>query len=278
MTQFLRPAAAALLLFLGLSAASAASDSPVLDRVLETRTVRVGMSASQPPFAVRDKEGRLMGFEVDLARTLAKGMQVKLEIVEKPFGELMEALDDGEIDIVMSGLAITPERARKARFVGPYLLSGKSILTRSDRLAQAGEAGEINQAEIRLAALANSTSQTFVERNLPDAKLVTVARYEEAVAMLREHKIDALVADMPVCVVTMLSNPEDGFATLRAPLTVEPVGMAVSADDPRFANLLENSLDAVESTGILDRMRTRWLEEGDWLARLPQANPVPQPQ
>jgi len=270
MNHFLRPIAAAFLFLFALGPASAASDSPVLDRVLETRTLRVGMSASQPPFAVRDRDGRLMGFEVDLARTLANGMQVRLEIVEKPFGELMGALEAGEIDVVMSGLAITPERARKARFVGPYLLSGKSILTRSDRLAQVGEAGEINQADVRLAALANSTSQTFVERNLPDARLVTVARYEEAVEMLREEKIDALVADMPVCVVTMLSNPEDDFATLRAPLTVEPVGMAVSAADPRFADLLENYVDAIESTGILDRMRTRWLEEGAWLARLPQ--------
>jgi ABC-type amino acid transport substrate-binding protein len=255
--------------FLFLAGFAQASDSPVLDRVLETRTLRVGMSGSQPPFAVHAKGGKLIGLEVDLARTLANGMEVKLQIVEKPFGELLEALDKGEVDIVMSGLAITPERARRATFLGPYLLSGKSILTRSETLAQAGEAGEINQSDLRVAALTNSTSQSFVERNLPEAQLVKVGHYDDAVAMLKEGKIDALVADMPVCVVTMLSNPDAGFATLRAPLTVEPVGMAVSSEDAQFASLVGNYLDAVEKTGLLDRMKAKWLEDGTWLALLP---------
>ncbi len=250
-------------------AAPAAADSPVLDRVLSSGTVRVGTSGTQPPFAVRDADGRLMGFEVDLARTLANGMGVKLELVQKPFGELLDELESGELDIVMSGLAITPERARKATFIGPYVLSGKSILTRSDKLAAADEAEDINQANLRLAALENSTSASFVRNVLPEATLVPVTEYAGAVEMLKDGQIDALVADMPVCVVTMLQNPQAGFVTLSTPLTVEPVGMAVSSRDPQFANLLDNYVDALEETGILDQIRAKWLDNPAWLERLP---------
>ncbi|MEJ2515044.1 MAG: transporter substrate-binding domain-containing protein [Gammaproteobacteria bacterium] len=259
-----------LLLLAGLAAAwPAAADSPVLDRVLSSGTVRVGTSGTQPPFAVRDADGKLMGFEVDLARTLANGMGVKAELVQKPFGELMDALDKGEVDIVMSGLAITPERARKATFVGPYLLSGKSLLTRSDKLAAAEAAEELNEANLRLAALENSTSASFVRNTLPEATLIPVKEYAGAVEMLKNGQIDALVADMPVCVVTMLQNPEAGFVTLSAPLTVEPVGLAVSSRDPQFANLVETYVDALEKTGILDQIRAKWLDNPEWLSRLP---------
>lgn len=268
MRRFLSLIAAAVLA-VSLVTPAMAAGSPVLDRIIESRTVRVGMSGEQPPFSVRDRDGRLMGLEVDLAKTLANALAVKLEIVEKPFGELLGALEKGEVDVVMSGLAITPERARDARFIGPYLLSGKSILTTSQTLAQAGEAGQINQASLRLAALQNSTSQSFIERQLPQAKLVKVARYDDAIEMLKKGEIDALVADLPVCVLAMLQHPEAGFATLDRPLTVEPVGMAVSAADPQFASLVRNYLDAIEESGMLERMRERWLERGEWLERLP---------
>lgn len=269
LTHALARALAVVLLAVATCGTAVAADSPVLDRILESRTLRVGMAGDQPPFAMRDRNGKLIGFEVDLARTLANGMEVTLEIVEKPFGELMDALDDGEVDMVMSGLTITPERARRATFLGPYLLSGKSLLTRSDTLARTERTLELNRAGLRLAALKGSTSQTFVARHLPQAGLVPVERYEDAVAMLKAGEIDALVADLPVCVVTMLRHPDAGFATLGAPLTVEPVGMAVSGRDPQFANLMENYLDAVDKTGILDQMRRKWLEQGEWLNQLP---------
>jgi polar amino acid transport system substrate-binding protein len=85
----------------------------------------------------------------------------------------------------MSGMAITPKRSLEATFVGPYMLSGKSILTKSRTLAAAREAGDINRAGLKLAALANSTSAEFIELVLPEATLVTVSDYASAACRLR---------------------------------------------------------------------------------------------
>ena len=74
------------------------------------------------------------------------------------------ALKAGEIDMVLSGMTITAERNLSTAFVGPYFLSGKSILAKQDSpLVSAQETGQLNQANLRLAALAGSTSQSFVE-------------------------------------------------------------------------------------------------------------------
>jgi polar amino acid transport system substrate-binding protein len=248
---------------------AAAQDSPVLDRIVETSTLRVGMSGSQPPFNMKDREGKPMGLEVDLATALAAAMKADLQIVEKPFGDLIPALENGEVDLVMSGMTITADRSRNVSFVGPYVVSGKSILTKSSTLAAVQEAGELNESDIRLVALQNSTSEDFVRRYLPEAQLTTVGSYDEAIEMVRAGTTGALVADMPICLITMLRYPTEDFATLNQPLTLEPIGIAVPASDPQLQNLVRNYVTALEGMGILEALRVEWMENGAWIAAMP---------
>ena len=211
----------------------------------------------------------MAGMEVDLATLLAQAMGVELSIVTKPFGQLRAALEAGEVDMVMSGMAITAERARDALFVGPYMVSGKSILTNSRALAAAEEAVDINRADLKLAALAGSTSQIFIETYVPEAQLITVDDYDEAVQMVIDDAVDALVADMPICVLSVLRYPDRGLATLTEPLTIEPIGIAVPANDLMFRSLVQNYLDGLAGLGAVEALQSKWFEDGTWIATLP---------
>jgi ABC-type amino acid transport substrate-binding protein len=252
-----------------LSLSSVAMAGETLQRVIDFKTLRVGMSGDQPPFNMVNRDGAPMGFDVDLAMALAGAMRVKPEIKRMPFGELMAALEKNEIDMVISGMAITPERAEAASFIGPYMMSGKSILTKDSVLAKASEGQQFNRSDLKLAALQNSTSADFINTVAPEATLVEVETYEEAIAMLNKGKIDGLVADMPICMLTVLRYPDAGFVTLEKPLTVEPVGIAVKATDPQFSNLVDNYLEAYARVGILAKLRAKWFENSDWVAALP---------
>ena len=243
--------------------------SPGLSRIVSSRTLRVAMSGTQPPLNFKGKDGEMMGLEVDLARALAGLMRVELQIVQKPFAELLGALAAGEADLVMSGMTTTPERSMKATFVGPYYLSGKSILTRSSRLAQVEEAGELNQADLKLAALEGSTSAEFVRAVLPKASLVTTPDYDAAVKMLLADEVGALVADREIVQLTAFLHPKEGLATLREPLTIEPIGIAAPPDDRLLTAFLGNALDALEASGLASAIRSRWLESSDWVQSLP---------
>ena len=267
--RFAALCALALASILSVSPAATAQDAPVLSRILETGKLRVGMSGTQPPYNVVSRTGSMIGLEVDLANILAVGMQVELEIVRKPFGELLGALEAGQVDIVMSGLTITAERTRRVSFVGPYLLSGKSILTLSSSLATADSTVDLNLPTVKLAALANSTSQQFIERHAPKSQLVTVAAYDEGVQMVLDGQVDALVADMPICIITMMRYPDRGLATLSEPLTIEPIGIAVPANDRQLLNLIRNYFETLERTAVLDQLREKWLGDGSWIAALP---------
>lgn len=240
-----------------------------LQRVVDFKVLKVGMSGDQPPMNTVNRDGGLMGFDVDLARALALAMRVKLEIKVLPFGELMTALEKDEIDMVISGMAITPERTELVSFVGPYMMSGKSILTKDSVLARISSGEEFNRKDLKLAALKNSTSSSFVRSVAPEATLVEVADYDEGVKMVREGGADAMVADMPACILAVMRYPDAGLVTLDKPVTLEPIGIAVSKDDPQFLNLVDNFVDAYGKMGVLNQLRQRWLEQSDWLAALP---------
>jgi polar amino acid transport system substrate-binding protein len=259
----------ALALVVGASGAALAADAPVLSRIVKAGELRVGMSGNQPPFSMKSKTNTLIGFEVDLATLLANAMGVELTLVEKPFGELLAALDAGEVDMVMSGMTMTPERNLRAAFVGPYMVSGKSILTKSATLAAIEEAEDIDQSQIKLTALAGSTSEKFVKRVLPKAQLTAVKDYDEAVAAVLGGGADAMVADFPICALTILRHPDAGLATLAQPLTIEPIGVALPAGDSLLLNMVENYLGALEGIGLLDELEAKWFDDGSWLIQIP---------
>jgi polar amino acid transport system substrate-binding protein len=240
-----------------------------LQRVVDFKVLKVGMSANQAPMTMTDREGGLMGFDVDLAQALALAMNVQLEIKTMPFGKLMSALEEDKIDMVLSNMSITPERTELVSFVGPYMMSGKSILTKDSILGEISSTEEFNRKNVKVLALSNSTSATFVRSAAPDATLIEITNYDEGVDMIINGKADALVADMTQCVLAVMRHPTAGLTTLKKPLTIEPIGIAVSKDDPQFYNLVDNYLRAYEKTGVLTKLRKKWFEDNSWVAALP---------
>lgn len=246
-----------------------ATAGDTLQRVVDFQVLKVGMSGNQPPMTMVNREGGLMGFDVDLAKALAVAMNVQLEIKRMPFGELIGALEKDEIDMVLSNLSITPERTELVSFVGPYMMSGKSILTKSASMESLSTTEAFNRKEVTILALKNSTHVSFVKSVAPEAKLVEVASYDEGVAQLMDNKADLMVADMTQSILAVLRFPDAGLTTLEKPLTVEPIGIAVSKDDPQFFNLVDNFLRSYEKTGVLAQLRKKWFEENGWIAAMP---------
>jgi ABC-type amino acid transport substrate-binding protein len=252
-----------------ISMAATADYSPVMEKFLKTGVLRVGMSGNQPPLNTHSRDGGLIGLEVDLAKQLASAMGVEVKFVEKPFGDLLAALDKGDVDIVMSGVSVTASRTTRFAFAGPYMMSGRSVLTKSETLAAARGPDVMNQPQFKFAALDNSTSKDFVEKYLPKSKLVIVKDYDAGVQLVLDDKVDGLIADMTICVLSVLRYPDMGLATLNQPMTVEPIGIAVPANDPQLLNLLDNYLDALEELGYMKELRRVWLQDDSWLAGLP---------
>lgn len=258
-----------LLLLLSLPAFVTAQSDSALKRIIKTGELRVGTSGTQPPFTVKDKNGALMGYEIDLAKYLADAMGVKVVFVETPFPDLMSTLAKGKVDIIMSGMTITAERNLEAAFIGPYIVSGKSILTRSSRADDLNNSEKLNRPTVTVGVLKNSTSLHFVEKVMPRAKHVAVADYETAVGMVISGRVDLMIADYPICSLSLLRHPEVDLALLDDLLTIEPIGVYLPADNFHLNNFVDNFLTALQMAGVLDGLEAQWFDDGAWLNRLP---------
>lgn len=247
------------------------SSTPVLDRIEKSGTIRVGMTGDYPPLNIIDRENRNIGMEPDLASALAATLGVELEIVNMPFAELLSALEAGDVDAVMSGMTMTPQRNMNVAFAGPYLISGKAVLTRSNALAGVTGPEPLNNPAVKLVTLEGTTSQSYVQDAAPKATLLTSKDYDGAVQMVIDGRADAMVADFPICVVSVLRNPGKGLSAVVNPFTFEPLGIALPADDMLFVNLVENYLKSLEGTGLLELLREKWFSDPSWLLALPPA-------
>jgi polar amino acid transport system substrate-binding protein len=243
--------------------------APVLERILGRGELVVGTSGEQPPLTVKTKEGKIIGLDADIARYMANSMGVKVRFVAIPFPELLPALEAGKVDMILSGMTITPKRNLKVAFVGPYYISGKGLLTKIQTVASLKDASSINNPDFTLAALKDSTSQLFVEKLIPRAKLMITRSLDESVNLVIEGKVDALIADYPVCAASAFRHRGKGLAAGEVRFTHEPLGIALPANDPLLVNLVDNFLKTLKSTGVLAKLEDRWFKDGSWVQKLP---------
>ena len=247
----------------------ASTDMSVLDRISQRGELIVGTAGSMPPFNMTTKQGEVIGLEPDMARLMAEEMGVTLRLEGMPFSELLPALKAGKIDLILSQMTITGKRNMKVAFVGPYFISGKSFVTKVKWIASVTNPQEVNSPETTLAALRGSTSALFVRKDLPKAKLILAQDYDEAVDMVIQGKVDAMVADYPICVLTIHRNPDKGLISVISPLNYEPIGIALPGNDPLMVNWMDNFLTTLQESGVLDKLKERWTKDKSWLDKLP---------
>jgi polar amino acid transport system substrate-binding protein len=244
------------------------SSSSHLDQIAKRGTLRVGTAGDMPPLNMVDKAGNPMGLDVDLAKYIAATMGVELDIVTTPFSELLPALEAGEVDMVISGMTITPQRNMKFGFVGPYHITGKALLTKFKSMVATEDISKLNSEAFAYTALEGSTSAELVQTLMPKARLTTTKNYENAVDMVLSNKVDALVADYHACVLSLLKHPDEGLVSLITPFTYEPLGIAIPPGDAHLSNWLMNFLHSMRESDELIKLKVKWIEDASWLENL----------
>ena len=251
----------------GLNQTTNTSSSPVLDRIISTGELRVGVSGDMPPMNMLAGD-KIIGMDADLAAMIAELMGVKLNLQKIDFSGLMPALESGGIDMIVSNMTMTPDRNLKAAFVGPYFTSGKAFLTKRSSIAQARGLPDINSPQYTFVALKDSTSESVIREDAPQAKLLRADTQDDAIQMVIDGKADAMIADYPICVVAVFRYPDAGLLSLVAPITYEPIGIAVPKGDPLLVNWLDNVLDSLDKTGYLNSLMVKWFAHSTWLQQM----------
>ncbi len=257
----------ATLLTLALSASCFAASG--IDRILKKKELVVGTSGTYPPLTFKAKDGKIYGFDADLAKAVADAMGVKLRMAVIPFDELIPSLLKGKVDLILSCMTATPERNLRVAFVGPYFVSGQSILTTKDVAESIKTPADINRPDFSIAVPKGTTTEAIARGILPKADIKVVKSTGDALELLKNQKVMAVMADYPFVAVESFRYQDRGFVA-NPPFTVEPIGIAVRPDDTHMINFLSNLLAQMRTAGQLDTLTKRWFTDTAWMEKLPK--------
>ncbi len=259
MYRLFRFASFALALLVAAGCASVpAGDGTTLSRIKQRGQLVLGTSGNMPAMSMADASGKVTGFDIDIARLMADGMGVELVTRVMPFADLLPTLESGGVDVVISNMTINMERNMRVAFVGPYLKSGKCLVSKSETLAKARKSTDLNTPATRLVVLRGSTSEMFARELMPKATVLTVEDYVRAAEMVKTDQAGALLSDLPICASTLKSNPDAGFVSLLSLLSYEPIGIALPPNDAQFINWTENFVKRLEGMDALEGLGDRW--------------------
>lgn len=230
----------------------------LLSAALSTEPLRVGMDLSYPPFETIGADGQPSGISVDLAAALAKELGQPLQIENIPFTGLIPSLKSGKIDLIISSMTATPERARAVAFSDPYLTTGLAALIPKNSTAQNLEG--IDQPGNTVVVRQGTTGEVFARRHIRQAKVLTLEKENACVLEVVQGKAAAFIYDQMSVFQNAKRNP-DTTRALLAPLQQESWAIALRPDDaPRRKNV-NDFLQKFRKEGGFDALANRYLGE-----------------
>jgi len=248
------------LVFVAILAISTLNADTALQNIIDDKKLVLGTSGNMTPMTRSIDGGKdAVGFDIDLARSMAETMGVELEIKVLPFEKLIPALQNGDIDVIISNMTITPKRNTQVAFVGPYLTSGKCLVTKKPDLASAKKS-ELNNAHNKMVVLKGTTDEDFVRKGMPKVEAVTVTTQEEAIALVRNSKVSAMLSEYPICKAIIANNPDDHFVSVFSNLTYEPIGIAIAPQNTHLVNWTQNFLVRANKLGLLKLIGEKWFK------------------
>ncbi|MEF2144480.1 MAG: transporter substrate-binding domain-containing protein [Desulfovibrionaceae bacterium] len=260
----------ALIVILGVATAVWAGDarqelaqSSSLEKVLQRGVLKVGFSTFVP-WAMKDKKGEFVGFEIDVARRLAEDMGVKVQFVPTKWDGIIPALLSGKFDIIIGGMGITPQRNLKVNFSDPYEFTGMAIVAHRELAGNKTSLDEFNNKDVTVAVRLGTTAEKAVKNFLPQATLRQFSDEAASIQELLNGKAQCLIASNPLPRNLAVKYPELLYLPMERDFTQEPIGFAVRKGDPDFLNYLNNWIRVANAEGWLAARFDYWFNGETW--------------
>ncbi len=228
-----------------------------LDEIVEDGILRVAVKGNLPPLGFLDPNGQLVGFEIDIARELARrllGSSDAVELIPTANQDRLAVLISDQVDLVIAQMGVTSTRAREVSFSRPYYLDGIGIVVRADSPIQRW--ADLHNR--RIVALAGSEAVQRATLSLPTAEILTVGNYQDGLDLLTLQAVEAVVADISVLAGWLRSNP--GYRLLDPPLSSSGLAVvtAKGTDRIQLSRWVAQEIETLRSSGWLQERTEAW--------------------
>ncbi|MFP3895862.1 MAG: substrate-binding periplasmic protein [Anaerolineales bacterium] len=226
-------------------------------RIQAQGVLRVGMDASYPPFESIDEEGEFVGYDVDLARELARRWDVEVQFFDIHFDGLYDALCAKKVDLLVSALPHDRTLTEDILYSEPYFNAGQVLVVPQGEISiRAVEDLEGKRVAVELGAEAHQLLLQMVRDRGVSADIITGRQPEEMFSLLKKGDVDALICDR----VTAYGNVKgEALHIVEPTLTSAPFVMAAHADSPVLISKVDEALKVWRENGFLVDLEKRWL-------------------
>ena len=239
----------------------------LLAEIKKSGKLRVGV-AEIVPWAMHDKDGKLVGFEVDVARKLARDMGVEAEFHPDEFRYLIPDLEANRFDIIIAGFSIEARRALVVNFSEPYNVTDVTIATSKKMGGELKAMEDFNKKGVKIGVVEGMTSEDLAALEFPKASIQTYTEDSALFTDLVAGKLAAAVADSPRLEILGKLYPDAVAVPDVAPLGTFPAAFAVRRGDMDFVNYLNSWIAARKADKWISTRRKYWFKTTDWAANL----------
>jgi polar amino acid transport system substrate-binding protein len=258
---------AAVLSTLGTGRAAAAGSA--IDEIKQRGTLRAGLSTFVP-WAMRDKQGSLIGYELDVAGRLAKDLGVKHEPVPTAWDGIIPALLAGNFDLIIGGMTITPQRAETVDFTEPYSFTGVTLVASKKAAGGLKTLEAFNRPDFTITGRRGSSAVQAAQQRLPGA---TLRQFDDDAQSLQEvlnGNAQAMIATTPRPNFAALDHPNDLYLPLEKPFIEQRDAMALRKGDAKSVQVINDWIAARKADGWLPERFHYWFETREWLPLVAQ--------
>ena len=219
--------------------------------------VVVGTNAEFMPFEYTDDDNNIIGYDIDIIKAVGKAAGLDINIQNQAFDTLVEGLESGKLDAVISGMTITEARKLKVDFSDPYYNAAQVIVV----LEKTKGFDKIEDIKGKLVGVQLGTtgagmSEEAMGENNPDLK--QFRKYNEVFSELRLGRIDAIVVDLPVAQAYV--RKMEGIRISSPAMSEEEYGIAVKKGDTELLEKINGGLKKIRESGEYDAITEKWFQ------------------
>lgn len=247
-----------LIIFLG--CATTGNEETVPQPVAPQENIlQVGVTPTSPPTIFLEND-RVVGLEADFANALAESMGKKARFVVLGWKDLIPALLEKRIDIIMSGMSITEMRQARLTFTAPYLNAGQMALVRMADLRFYPTGDSIKKTQSRVGFIEGTTGEFLVAQEFPlTNRKISFASSSRAIQALSEERIDIFIDDAPIIWWKAATQEKAGLVRIPILLTKEQLAWGVRKDETELLKAANLFLETWKGDGRLKRAITKWM-------------------
>ena len=243
-------------------ARQALSSESVIEEIKKRGAIKIGLSLFIP-WSMRDKNGELIGFELDVGRKLAEDMGVDAEFVPTAWDGIIPALVSGKFDVIISGMSVTATRNLTVNFTEPYAFSGLSIVA-NQQMTDGLSEEDFNSPDVTFAARRGATPATVIGNAFPDANLLLFDEDGASVQEVLNGNAHATMASEPTPSREARKYPDTLYVPFETMYDPRGEAFALRKGDPDALNFFNNWIGHNWRTGWLKERHDYWFKTEEW--------------